>query len=61
MPTDGTVLPVPAPLALAVAVLAGAMLHALRVADALVAACTRPALLAVAGSAHAHTVGAAVD
>lgn len=60
LPTDGAVLPVPACLALALAVLAGAVFDTQRVAHALVARRARPALLAAAGAAHAHAVSAAV-
>lgn len=59
-PTDGAVLSVPALVALALAVLAGPVFDAERVADALVAAGPGPAFLAAAGSAHAYAMGATV-
>lgn len=58
--TDGAVLAVPALVTLALAVLAGSVLDAERVANTLVAASSRPAFLAATGSAHAHAVGSAV-
>lgn len=58
--TDGAVLSVPALVTLALPVLAGSVLDAERVADALVAARSRPALLAATGPAHAHAMGPAV-
>lgn len=60
LPTDGAVLSVPARLALALAVLAGAVLHTQRVAHALVARGARPAFLAAARAAHTHAVRPAV-
>jgi len=54
------VLPVPALVTLALAVLAAAVFDAERVAHPLVAARAGPALLAATGSAHAHPVGPAV-
>lgn len=58
--TDGAVLAVPALVTLALPVLAGSVLDAERVANTLVAACSRPAFLAATGPAHAHAVGSAV-
>lgn len=58
--TDGAVLPVPALAALALAIPAGAVLGAARVARPLVARGTRPTLLAAAAAAHAHAMRAAV-
>lgn len=61
MLTDGAVLSVPALVTLALAVLAGSVFDAERVAHSLVAACSCPAVLAAAGSAHTHSVSPAVD
>lgn len=59
-PTNGAVLSVPSLAAFTLAVLAGAVLGAARVAGSLVAGCAHPAFLAAARAAHAHTVRAAV-
>lgn len=61
MLTDSAVFPVPALVTLALAVLASPVFDAERVAHPLVAARSCPALLAAAGSAHTHSVSAAVD
>ena len=55
-PTDGAVLAVPARAALALAVPAGPVLGAARVAGALVAGRPHPAVLAAAGAPHADAV-----
>lgn len=60
MLTDGAVFSVPALVALALAVLACSVFDAERVAHSLVAARSRPAVLAAASSAHAHSVSPAV-
>lgn len=59
-PTDGAVLPVPALAALALAVLAGPVLRAARVAGSLIAGGARPAFLAATRAPHADPVRAAV-
>lgn len=61
MLTDCAVFSVPALVTLALAVLAGPVFDAERIAHPLVAAGSRPALLAAAGSAHAHSVCPAVN
>ena len=58
--TYGAVLSVPALVTLALAVLAGSVFDADRVAHTLVAARARPALLTATSSAHTHSVGATV-
>lgn len=61
MLTDSAVFPVPALMTLALAILASPVFDAERVAHALVAARSCPALLAAAGSAHTHSVSATVN
>lgn len=58
--TDGAVLAVPARAALALAVPAGPMLGAARVAGALVAGRPHPAVLTAAGAPHADAVATTV-
>lgn len=59
--TDGAVLAIPARAALALAVAAGSVLCAARVAGALVAGRPHPAVLAAARSPHADAVAPAVS
>lgn len=59
--TNGAVLSVPALVTLALPILAGAVFDAEWVADALVTACARPALLTTASSTHTHSMGPTVD
>lgn len=59
-PTDGAVLAVPARAALALAVAAGPVLRAARVAGALVAGRPRPAVLAAARAPNADAMAPAV-
>lgn len=61
MLTNGAVFSVPALVTLALAVLAGSVFDAERVAYSLVAACSCPAVLAAASSAHTHSVSPAVN
>lgn len=59
--TDGAVLAIPARAALALAVAAGSVLRAARVAGALVAGRPHPAILAAACAPHADAVAPAVS
>lgn len=61
MLTDGAVFSVPALVTLALAVLAGSVFDAERVAHSLVAARSCPAVLAAASSAHTHSMSPAVN
>lgn len=61
MLTNGAVLSIPALVTLALPVFAGSVFDAERIAHTLITARTGPTLLTATSSAHAHSMGPAVN